>query len=836
MAEDYSVEMCNKLKKSFFSLGLHRPMRMKRYDDGDELNYEVTGIESQVMARLQLRIQKFAGGGFAGQVYKVRILKIHTENDSLGELKKDGIYAMKILIPPSGFSLLFRNLLYWLGFQGPFQLQVNPIASRAGALWQKFIRRGAKIQFGDEDHVNDIHGTFVDTGLGSCGELSDWVDGRTWRLEVDDHLDVLKRFLKKRPVHKNQLGSPEYRYKKQFMSDFVVLLHDMGAHEFARQYEWSTCKSQPNCLKRTQENDDPSKGLVAVDFRAGLSLLPFLPMSPGDIKLIIKGLFRGSLVQFDRGNLKKLEAYINSHPDEFIEMQGMLEELKQCEEVYRNSTPDITHNFFRLFYSKKLWSTLFKSTISGWKTRNLVDDKTEIKLKKSKLKTCLFYIPGIIPVLGKFIRKMYGRKDWRQHYGNMLKSWDYIRRSFRGKIIERLINWHRAGRIDEKRATRLSNSFFGFFLHMPLSIFPIGLHKLLTDGQYLKERLTFMFIRPIKLYFSSQMREEWLEDMVIQGQKKHILDDEDAKVIQSQIKEPYIQKYLKSLAVHVCTLPVTQVVSVIVSWIYVMLHPELSAAESMAAVAAILVLFQITPISPGSLVRGFYVLYMVIKERNFKDYNIALFLGFFKYIGYLAFPIQMTYRYPALARFMAGHWATEAVHIIPVFGESGALLEHWIFRLFYNWPLTIRRRMSNRAQIRSQKKARFWHMGIIILGATSLLVWINLRFFSRVGHLAELKDLWWLSILVPFISGVLITLGARGASLSKRIISSVFSAAMIALFTAISIFLWKQGALEIGLVIKHFLWDFFIFTIFSAVGTLLTELILRDPGIKIKST
>jgi len=70
------------------------------------------------------------------------------------------------------------------------------------------------------------------------------------------------------------------------------------------------------------------------------------------------------------------------------------------------------------------------------------------------------------------------------------------------------------------------------------------------------------------------------------------------------------------------------------------------------------------------------VLYLVIRERNIKDYNIALVLAFFKYVGYLAFPIQMAYRYPVLARFMAVHWATSAVHIVPVFGESGALLEH----------------------------------------------------------------------------------------------------------------------------------------------------------------
>jgi hypothetical protein len=149
---------------------------------------------------------------------------------------------------------------------------VNPAAARAGALWQKFIRRGAKIRFGDETSVVDIHATFVDPVLGSCGELSEWIEGRTWRLEVDERLDLLKRWFKGKDVDIEQLGSPEYRAKYTFMRDFVALLHQMGAHEFARQYEWSTCKSQPNCLKRSHTDENTDDGLVAVDFRAGLEM------------------------------------------------------------------------------------------------------------------------------------------------------------------------------------------------------------------------------------------------------------------------------------------------------------------------------------------------------------------------------------------------------------------------------------------------------------------------------------------------------------------------------------------------------------------------------------
>jgi hypothetical protein len=827
----YDIEVCNSLREAFHNQKLHRPMRVGRYDPGTRLTYEVTGVARPDRAKVHLEIEKFVGGGFAGQVYKVKILDIRAANDSnVGAghavpLQKDHACAMKIMTPPSGFSRFFRSLLYRIGFQGPFQLQVNPEAVRAGAIWQKFIRRGAGIRFNDETAVNDIHATFVDTTLGSCGEISDWVDGRTWLLEVDDRMDLLKLYNRGKPVDPDSLGSPEYRAKREFMKGFVGLLHDMGAHEFARQYEWSTCKSQPNCLKRKDTENDPSGGLMAVDFRAGLTLLPFLPMSPGDIKLIFTGIARGSLVQFDRGNLNHLEKFVNAHKEDFADMLPMLEELENCEKIYRNSLPDITHNHVRMFFSKRLWSTIFASARVGWRVKNTIDDKTEKRLHKSTLLTLLFYLSGIIPFLGLFSRRLWGRPDWRKHYGKMLTGWGYLKRALRGKCAEKAIAWHRDGRVTGRKAQRIGGSSRRYFRHLPLSILPAKLHRFFTDGEYFKQRLYHLFVRPIKLYFSASLREQWLQDMISQGQDKHMLSTEDAKVIHSQLKEPFIQKYLKSLAVHVCTLPVTQIVSVLVSWIYVRAHPEMSTAEAMAAVTAILVLFQITPISPGSLVRGLYVVYMMIKDRSFKDYNIAVFLGFFKYIGYLAFPIQMTYRYPELARFMAGHWATEAVHIVPVFGERGALLEHWVYRLFYNWPLTIRRHMLKRAEIRALQKPRYRHVVVYAIGAAAVLGAVDFLFLKYIGFMPTLKDTWWFVLLIIVVCGAAVTSGCRGAPLSRRFISAALWGVLTALlYTGVSAAMIQQETIIVGDVLTDGAWRVFIFTLFAAIAAAVNEL------------
>ncbi|CAB1084688.1 hypothetical protein D1AOALGA4SA_12198 [Olavius algarvensis Delta 1 endosymbiont] len=828
---DNSVEVYRQLEKEFQNTDLHRPMRIERYESGTELEYTMTSVETAAQAGVRLVVEKFIGGGFAGQVYRVRVLDIDSIDGFDAAIQVGGVYAVKILIPPSGFSRLFRNALYWLGFQGPFQLQVNPAAARAGALWQKFIRRGSRLVFGDEQAVVDIYATFVDQDIGSCGELSEWVEGRTWRLEVDDQLGSLKRWIKGKAVDPAKLGSPEYRAKYAFMQKFVALLHDMGAPEFARQYEWSTWKSQPNCLKRSDTEDTPDKGLTAVDFRAGLALLPFLPMSPGDFKLIFTGLQRASLVQFDRGDLDKLKQYVDTHQKEFAGTEDMLAELHDAEAVYRNSVPDITHNHLRLLYSARLWGTIFKSAVDGWKIRNLVNDRCRQNLQNNRPATLLFALLGLIPLIGRFFRRIWGQTFWRRHYLNMLTSWDYLKKSFRAKFIEKIIGWHRDDRVSDENAIKLSRQSWRCTYHLPLSLLPAGLHRILTDWQHAKERLDYYLRRPVRLYFNNELREQWLRDMVSEGQEKHLLDDDDAAVILSQIKEPYIQKYLKSLAVHVCTLPVTQVVSLMVAVYFVVQNPQLSWQEALGLAGFILVAFQLTPISPGSLVRGFYVLYLVIREKNFKDYNIAVFLGFFKYIGYLAFPIQMTYRYPALARFMAGHWATEAVHVVPVFGERGALLEHKIFNLFYNWPLTIRHRMHQRRRLRSAMPPRYWHVALCAICAMAVFVVIDLIYLNQSAGLPGLKQIWGVALALPLICGAAVTLGAGGAAIKQRIIGAVLCGVTVGI-SSIVISLALAGATEVGFsqMAVNSVWRVFVFTIFSVVGVLVTEINLPEPA------
>jgi hypothetical protein len=181
---------------------------------------------------------------------------------------------------------------------------------------------------------------------------------------------------------------------------------------------------------------------------------------------------------------------------------------------------------------------------------------------------------------------------------------------------------------------------------------------------------------------------------------------------------------------------------------------------------------------------------------------------------------------------MAVHWATETVHIVPVFGERGALLEHWIFGLFYNWPLTIRRRMNKRAQMRATLKPRYWHTPIAIIAAAAVFGLASLIYYKTKGQLPHLKNIWYLTIVLPIACGAVVTIGAGGLELWKRIVTSTISGVMLGvLYTTILLSIGSGTETTIGRIIIGCIWRSFVFALFATIGAIITELKLPDVEI-----
>ncbi len=691
--EDIAVS----LRRSAEDPSLLVPPRVDRHEPGDRLTWEITGVEPAVRASAVFEVERFVGGGFAGQVYRMRLVSLAPraqDSEPIPSLRPGRSYAVKILVPPGRFALWFRNILYRIGFQAPFLPQLHRASSRAGVLWQKVIRHAARVRLGGEEAVADTYATFFDERLRSFGEINEWVEGRMWRFAVDDALCRRRRALRGGEEAVRRHPAAEYLAKRIFMRRLVDLLSETGADELRRQYEWSTCKSQPNVLKRVSAGRDPFAGLTAIDFRAGLVLLPFLPMSPGDFRLIFRGLLRGRLVQFDRGDLRRLDRFVAENPHAFAGHEALLRELRTAEMEYREARPDWTHHGLRLFWSRRLRRAVRSAYVESWIRRGLITPERARLLRRNLAAYLLYYWFGAVPFAGAPLRRLWGDPIYGRHVGRILSDIGYAAawmRAARAAVVRR---WHRKGRVgDRHAAVLLRNPLLFWIERILLGWLPFpSWHRALAEPAWVWAGMRNGVLFIWKFYKDNEFREKWLRAEVRIGVDEGMLTPPEAEQIVSRVKEPFIQKYLQSLAVHFCTLPATQIVGAVVAAVvgHRVYTGGGSAAEAAGTAVGVLGIFQVLPISPGSLLRGLYVVYVMIRDRNFRDYAWALPISFLHYVGYLAFPIQMVVKYPLLSRFMAGRWATHLVRIVPVFGERGALLEYAVFNTFFNVPVSLR--------------------------------------------------------------------------------------------------------------------------------------------------
>ena len=104
---NYSVELCKDLERIAQDpqvLIRHRP---SRYEKGTVLPVDITGVYPAIHGKAELTVDKFLGGGFAGQVYRCRLTGLHLpEHTFIPGLETGKLYAVKIIIPPTTSNYL----------------------------------------------------------------------------------------------------------------------------------------------------------------------------------------------------------------------------------------------------------------------------------------------------------------------------------------------------------------------------------------------------------------------------------------------------------------------------------------------------------------------------------------------------------------------------------------------------------------------------------------------------------------------------------------------------------------------------------------------------------
>ncbi len=126
-------------------------------------------------------------------------------------------------------------------------------------------------------------------------------------------------------------------------------------------------------------------------------------------------------------------------------------------------------------------------------------------------------------------------------------------------------------------------------------------------------------------------------------------------------------------------------------------------------------------------------------------------------------------------------------------------------------------------------KPRYWHVILCVFIATAIFILVDYLYIKIFKRLPNLTDIRLLAISIPLLCGCAVTLFARGAALSKRIISAIISGISISIFHTIFYTLFKMAnQVKFSEIAIFCLWQVFIFTIFSTIGALLTEVKLPE--------
>jgi hypothetical protein len=124
------------------------------------------------------------------------------------------------------------------------------------------------------------------------------------------------------------------------------------------------------------------------------------------------------------------------------------------------------------------------------------------------------------------------------------------------------------------------------------------------------------------------------------------------------------------------------------------------------------------------------------------------------------------------------------------------------------------------------------YLHIVPIGIAGAIIFIlnDLFYIQNAGKLPGLEKIWVLALIIPMLSGALVTLAAGGAKMWKRIIGAALCGVSVGVFSSLSSAAF--GALETfgaADIAVNCLWRAFVFTIFSVIGVLITEIKLPEP-------
>jgi hypothetical protein len=590
---------------------------------------------------------------------------------------------------------MFRNVLYWAGFQSPFPYQYDEDAARSVVWLTEILKDVCAVEFGSPGIINDCYGTFWSDHVGAYGEVNEWVQGSVTDPVLDKEIFIrnaknaeIRRRIAQGEATKEDLIEPcdEVSRKRVFMDRLVALCGELGIEDMARQVYWWTGASQPNVMtRRPSQRPDGAPDFVWIDRRPGL---PGFITSPGDFVLLPKAIIRGSIPPFDRINFEKLRAWPKA-PDR-ARWESLVDRLEEADRRYRDGQVDLFSHHARLLFDRKLLGRIRDSRLDCWEKAERIDASTRAILAENPLLLLLHMIVILLPFVGARLQKLIGNGAWRKAVGDFILDTRYRDKVLFEARAYRIWTWLLEERTTSARA-RICYHKLGAYLKDWLCYFwaPASWQRFFTDQAVQNDLLKRFFTSPFRYVFSTSYRAkvntDWMHAQTLADVKRGYISAEDAERLIAVAGDRPLQQYITGIIYTATVKPVSEI-SYVFGFI-VLVQSYLKDLRGLGLwivpiVAALL------SISPAGVLRFLYALVMGILNPKV-PYWTAIVMAPIRGVGDLAFPAQMAKTYPAFASYLLTSSVCKLAEHIPVFGERGGLLAIWTVTVLLSWPASF---------------------------------------------------------------------------------------------------------------------------------------------------
>lgn len=647
----------------------------RHYVSGETICAELKDLDGQAKGLFCFAIERYVGSGFAGQVYQARPQSLEWD-------ESHPWVALKVLRPRPRWKELFRDTLFRLSFQSPFAPRIREPALRAGLIWQALLRLAANTTLNQADLIPQPLGYYWDADLLSFVEVQEWVEGRVVRYQFDE--DLLLRWL----GWPRACPSNEMQRKKAVMAQLVDLCHRLGAIGLARQYEWYTLVSQANVLVRRNRADEKQSEFIAVDWRPGLAVPFFLPLSPVHARLIWDGLWQGQWVHFDEVALDRLETYGQTQNEVMAPLQPLIARLKADEVQYRAGLLSLWPTRPR---SATNYPLVQAATLDEWQKRDLISPAQAVVWQKRRGCFWFYFWLEFVPVVGQLLVRWLGNEQVRTHWRQFLTQPDYRQKVYRVYRARALLRWVDDGRVPLAHAAALRQSLPRYWLEaLSLGWWPRGAHRLVVDAAARRQWLITHLIMPARYIFWSKHRIAWLIALIQHESEQGLFPPEKTSRLLEQMAAPRMAEFSRDL-----------VLTVALEFWAKLFYALLAVYGATEANWLPFVLALLGPISPSGVVRVAYLLGQVgydlphiIGQRDGR-LLLARLSGLcvapWRVLGNFCVPLEIAIYYPEMALCLSSYLVTQLAKPIPVLGGRGSLLEYSLFMWVSNLPVALQR-------------------------------------------------------------------------------------------------------------------------------------------------